>query len=81
KNTIAKHQCRQHQQGISTNSNLGDYSLDLDDNKPDLTPRHSVMIWSPHDIFSMDQEILQRPSHRTTSYANFKQQTHGQHMP
>jgi hypothetical protein len=39
------------------------------------------MIWSPHDIVSMEQTIPHSPFHRATSYANFEQQVHGQHAP
>ncbi|KAH7168198.1 hypothetical protein DER46DRAFT_679389 [Fusarium sp. MPI-SDFR-AT-0072] len=81
KATMDEHQRRLHQHGMNPNDILYDFSSDLEDNKLPLTPQHSAMTWSPRDIMSMDQAILDGPIHRPPSYADFDQPVHGQHTP
>ncbi|KAF9764710.1 hypothetical protein IL306_002734 [Fusarium sp. DS 682] len=77
---MVEHQRRSHQYGMNPNDILYDCSSDSEDDKPPLTPQHSLMTWSPCDIVSMEQAISHGPLHRATSYADFGQQVHGQHM-
>ncbi|KAK2926395.1 Zinc finger C2H2-type [Fusarium oxysporum f. sp. vasinfectum] len=81
KATMVEHQRRSHQHEMNPNDILHDFSSDSEDNEPPLTPQHSAMTWSPHDIVSMDQAIPHGPIHNPTSYADFDQPVHGQHMP
>ncbi|RYC78445.1 hypothetical protein BFJ63_vAg18682, partial [Fusarium oxysporum f. sp. narcissi] len=80
KATMVEHQRTSHQQGMSPNGTLHDCSSDSEDDEPPSTPQHSAMTWSPCDIVSMDQAIPHGPLHRATSYADFNQQLHDQHM-
>ncbi|KAF4415725.1 KRAB domain-containing zinc finger [Fusarium acutatum] len=77
---MVEHQRRSHQHGMNPNDILYDCSSDSEDDEPPLTPQHSSMTWSPRDIVSMEQAISNGPLHLATSYANFGQQVHGQHM-
>ncbi|RYC78325.1 hypothetical protein BFJ63_vAg18800 [Fusarium oxysporum f. sp. narcissi] len=77
---MVEHQRTSHQQGMSPNDILQDCSSDSEDDEPPSTPQHSAMTWSPCDIVSMDQVIPHGPLHRATSYADFNQQVHDQHM-
>ncbi|KAJ4264159.1 hypothetical protein NW764_015942 [Fusarium oxysporum] len=78
---MIEHQRTSHQQGMSPNHILHDCSSDSEDDEPPSTPQHSAMTWSPCDIVSMDQAIPHGPLHRVTSYADFNQQVHDQHIP
>ncbi|KAH7205063.1 hypothetical protein BKA60DRAFT_611920 [Fusarium oxysporum] len=80
KATMVEHQRRSHQYGMNPDGVLHDCSSDSEDDEPPLTPQHSSMTWSPRDIVSMEQAISHGPLHRATSYADFGQQFHGQHM-
>ncbi|EXK24444.1 KRAB domain-containing zinc finger protein [Fusarium oxysporum f. sp. melonis 26406] len=80
KATMVEHQRRSNQYGMDPNDILYDCSSDSEDDEPPLTPQHSSMTWSPRDIVSMEQAISNGPLHRATSYADFGQQVHGQHM-
>ncbi|KAL5611123.1 hypothetical protein FOBRF1_007240 [Fusarium oxysporum] len=78
---MVEHQRRSHQYGMNPDDILHDCSSDSEDEEPPLTPQHFAMTWSPRDIVSMDQAIPHGPIHRPTSYADFDQPVHGQHMP
>jgi hypothetical protein len=77
---MVEHQRRSHQQRMSPNDILHDYSLDSEADEPPLTPQHSAMTWSPRDIISMEQATPHVPLHHATSYADFEQQVHDQHI-
>ncbi|KAI3567870.1 hypothetical protein IWW34DRAFT_906031 [Fusarium oxysporum f. sp. albedinis] len=81
KATLVNHQRTSHQQAINPNYILDDCPSDSDDGEPPSTPQHFTTTWSPGDIVSMEQVIPHGPLHRATSYGDFEQQVHGQHMP
>jgi hypothetical protein len=78
---MVEHQHKSHRQRMSPNGILQDCSSDSEDDEPPSTPQHSAMTWSPCGIVSMDQAIMHGPLHHATSYADFNQQVHAQHMP
>ncbi|KAF4468088.1 zinc finger protein [Fusarium albosuccineum] len=79
---MVKHQRRSHQQGMNPNDILDDCSSDSDDDEPPSTPQHSAaMTWSPQDIVPLNHGIPHGSLHRASSYADFDQHVHAQHLP